>query len=840
MDNPIEVAFNAVGDRFFTTTFVLHPGGGKRDGIVHAIYGAVYGKDHDVVNDHVRTGPLFGPMTHLGPAAPSGLATLQSDLLIPDGRGLLACTQFNLQKVSLHELQPMGATYRTIDRDLLISDAIDFHPTDVLEDVDGSLLVIDTGGWYDLCCPTSGLDQAKAYGGIYRIRRAGDAVADPRGKELAWDRLSLEQQVGLLSDPRPFVRRQAAEALQSHGPAVVPLLEALAQNPGALSDRCDAVWLLDRSGSTEARQSLSRLAQHADDPVAQAALRALSLRPTDADALVAEAALADCEAPHRQRAGAELLSRLPGQRSAPAILAALGDLPLSAADGLPDRTTFHALTYALIRQGSAVEDDPLLRQALEDGPPAARAAVLLCIDQHDARGQLMPPSATQPIVDAWLAGSPIERGTAHWILGHRPEAAAAIADRWEDVLQRVADEIETPPADGLRSLEVLADQLAEPALVERTAAWLRDVDADHPAALAILEQGLARNHSERLPRGWVMAIVERLPQAESPLRDGLFNVLRGQKVDDDLRAVVCERLDDVAARADLPLETRLAALAARPAAGPALPPAALAAMQDGLSAESGSSLRRMALEGLQRVPVSTELHGLLVELAQSANPVELPPLLATIQRDGSADLARQIIAAMIDNPAAWRLPPQSLDGFSSVSDPAVQAALQTLQQRTAHAMAEQRDQLARLLGELDEGDAVAGYQVFRSSKAACSACHEIGYVGGQVGPDLSKIGSIRRRAELLEAIVMPSNSIVQSYDPVSIVTLDGRVFNGLVKETRPDGLLLVTGVDQQVRLQHDEIDTMQSSDVSIMPAGLEQVLTRRELADLLAFLESAR
>ena len=74
MDNPVEVVFTPGGERIFTTTFLQHPGGGKRDGLIHAIYGGVYGKQHDVIDGHPRTGDLMPPLVHLGAAAPSGLA----------------------------------------------------------------------------------------------------------------------------------------------------------------------------------------------------------------------------------------------------------------------------------------------------------------------------------------------------------------------------------------------------------------------------------------------------------------------------------------------------------------------------------------------------------------------------------------------------------------------------------------------------------------------------------------------------------------------------------------------------------------------------------------------
>src|SRR5437868_556664 len=79
MDNPVEVVFTPGGERIFTTTFFQHPGGGRRDGLVHAVYGGIYGKDHGVIYNHPWTSPHLMPvLTHLGPAAPCGLARYES------------------------------------------------------------------------------------------------------------------------------------------------------------------------------------------------------------------------------------------------------------------------------------------------------------------------------------------------------------------------------------------------------------------------------------------------------------------------------------------------------------------------------------------------------------------------------------------------------------------------------------------------------------------------------------------------------------------------------------------------------------------------------------------
>jgi glucose/arabinose dehydrogenase len=75
MDNPVDVVFTPGGERIFTTTFFQHPGGGKRDGLIHAVYGGVYGKIHDVIDEHPRTGEVLPVLSHLGAAATSTATT---------------------------------------------------------------------------------------------------------------------------------------------------------------------------------------------------------------------------------------------------------------------------------------------------------------------------------------------------------------------------------------------------------------------------------------------------------------------------------------------------------------------------------------------------------------------------------------------------------------------------------------------------------------------------------------------------------------------------------------------------------------------------------------------
>ena len=117
-----------------------------------------------------------------------------------------------MRKVSRHVLVPSGSTFTTKDSDFVVSDNLDFHPTDVIEDADGSLLILDTGGWYKLCCPTSQLVKPDVLGAIYRVRKTGaHKVDDPWGKKIAWWNLDAAGFLKLFDDSRPAVQRKAIE-----------------------------------------------------------------------------------------------------------------------------------------------------------------------------------------------------------------------------------------------------------------------------------------------------------------------------------------------------------------------------------------------------------------------------------------------------------------------------------------------------------------------------------------------------------------------------------------------------------------------------------------------------
>src|SRR5262249_50974683 len=146
------------------------------DAIIYAIEGGAFPYYEPVLDEFKRTGDLLPAASQLGWVAPAGLERIRDSALGEHYRDNLFSAQFNVRKVQRHPAARDGGPFRVRNEDFLISDDPDFHPTDVLQDADGSLLVVNTGGWFRIGCPTSQVAKPEIKGALYRVRRAGAEV----------------------------------------------------------------------------------------------------------------------------------------------------------------------------------------------------------------------------------------------------------------------------------------------------------------------------------------------------------------------------------------------------------------------------------------------------------------------------------------------------------------------------------------------------------------------------------------------------------------------------------------------------------------------------------------
>ena len=150
------------------------------------------------------------------------------------------------------------------------------------------------------------------------------------------------------------------------------------------------------------------------------------------------------------------------------------------------------------------------------------------------------------------------------------------------------------------------------------------------------------------------------------------------------------------------------------------------------------------------------------------------------------------------------------------------------------------EKLASLSTQLASGDAERGRALFMSEKTKCGTCHRIGEQGNRVGPDLTQIGSNRGANDLLESIVFPSASIVRDYETYQVLTDDGRVLSGLLAKESSGELVIQQASGEKITINRDEMDEIATMPTSVMPSGMDEVLSSQDLADVVAFLRTLR
>jgi putative membrane-bound dehydrogenase-like protein len=816
MDNPVGIVFTPSGERIFTTTFFQQPGGGRRDGLIHAIYGGVYGKVHDVTDDHKKTGDLMPVLTHLGAAAPCGLARYAGNAFGNEYQNNLFTCLFNMHKVTRHILEPSGATFRTRDSDFIVSDNTDFHPTDVLEDADGSLLVIDTGGWYKLCCPTSQLWKPDILGAIYRIRRTGAPKPnDPRGSKLAWGKLKPADLAKLLGDERPAVRDHAIAELAKNGKEALPTLAKTLKSAKSSEARLNTVWALTRIEGAKARQAVHPALTDKDETVRHAAIHSASLWQ-DSAAIRPLFAILKSGSPALQRAAAEAIGRSGDKTVVPALLA--------AASVSHDRVLEHSLIYALIE----IADPAGTAAGLSAASSFTKRAALIALDQMEGGG--LKPETVAPLVSS---ADPVLKQTASWIAGRHPEWGSALAGLFRERLA-----VPTLNDADRGELQQQITQLAGNAAVqELLVTALRHAGTPKESRLVAL-RAMARANLKETPASWTAELALILGGTDAALIREAVSVARAWPAPKNGAPALAAALLSVARDTAAPAEVRLEALAATPGALTPVEPELFELLRSNLDPTKPVMTRSAAAGVLAKAKLSTEQLLALTDCLKTAGPLEVTKLIAAFDKAKDEALGLRFVAALKQSPGLAALRPDNLK-------PRLTNFPMTVQQRGDEILAmlnvdaaKQKTRLDDLLTSLHEGSVYRGQAIFNSTKAACASCHAIGYLGGNIGPDLTRIGQIRTERDLLEAIVYPSASFVRSYEPMIVAVKSGEEFSGVLRRDAIDEVLLATGPGAEMRIARKDIAEMRPGAVSVMPGGLDEQLGRQELADLVAFLKA--
>lgn len=862
-DNPVEVDFTEEGECIGTVNILYRDRG---DCLMHWVEGGVYPREDqaDAVAEFKWTGGLLGPIHNLGHVACSGIMRYRGTHFGDEFKNKWFFTEFNTHKVRYAELKRVGSTFTADVHEFLHCDDGDFHPTDVLEDADGSLLVLNTGAWFLNGCPTSRVSKPEIYGGIYRIRKtSGVQVADPRGKHVDWTVFPPKHWIELAKDSRPAVRERAIElfrvqilnldftnpdTLMAASRWFEDLLEAIDDEQpdpavtqalvraAASNSEIDAFFLgtlplgdEDGEWDTISRQLALRGIYEYGVPLSVSTLlkelqsSQISIRRMAVDALGCRiltklgTAQSDSKNEVLKLAGASA-------RSGPAVNSRniVPALAKSLDHPEVDRFLEHAVTFAMIQ----LNDPETTTTLLQDDSVVVRRAALIALDQMD--DSLLTRDMVLPLLSS--DDSRLQQ-TALEVIARHPGWAAetlALLKTWIAEPDLSADR-----ANALRGF--LLAQLNDAAVQEFVAQTLRAPDTSD-GVRALLWEVLQRSTLATWPESFNPLLAEALGSPNGNVVLAALRIVTQRSLtgfDEGVRRLT---LDDSRS-----LAIRCEAVAALGMTPNLLDDAVFQMLADRLGQEDASSDEKAMIgRALGNGPLSEAQLAKLTAVFDAAGPLVAPVLIKAFARSTSEQLGLSLVAALLATDASASVAPDELAALLRKYPEGVRKSAEPLFKKLGIDPAAQEARLAELSPLVDGGDPAAGRNIFFGRKAACASCHAIGSEGGRVGPHLTTIGASRSAKDLLEAIVYPSASFVNGYRTTLVVTVDGKVLQGVISAETTDTITLRTKDLQELRVRRDDIDEMRESSTSIMPAGLDRQLTPEELQHLLAYLRSRK
>jgi len=139
-----------------------------------------------------------------------------------------------------------------------------------------------------------------------------------------------------------------------------------------------------------------------------------------------------------------------------------------------------------------------------------------------------------------------------------------------------------------------------------------------------------------------------------------------------------------------------------------------------------------------------------------------------------------------------------------------------------------------------KGDPEKGRELFFDPEgiAYCGKCHRVKEKGGNVGPNLSYIGSMRTLPFLVESILEPKAVITAGYSSVLILTNDGKFLTGIKTNEDNSSIDIINKDGEAMHISKDIVRKYKTQKISIMPGNFKDILSHDDINNILAFLKS--
>ncbi len=836
--NPQELAFNELGDLF---TCDNNSDSGDKARWVHLIEGGDCGWriGYQFIGSSYSRGPwneeklwypafagqaafIIPPLANLSDG-PSGLVYNPGVTLLPDRyKGHFFLVDFRgasgQSGIRSFALEPAGPSYRLVDsqqflwRDLATD--VDFGP-------DGGLYFSDwVEGW-----------EKTGKGRVYRVLDPGRR-GDPRVGEVreilakGLKSASVADLARLLGHADVRVREEAQFELVDRGGDGLAALAGTAANAGAERlARLHAIWGLGQIGRRKPEGSITRgleaILNDQDHEIRAQAAKIIGELHGDHAAAKLASLLAD-PSPRARMAAAIALGKL-GSRQAGAPL-----LAMLRTDGA-DPFSRHAAVMGLV--GTPIES---WRDGAKDASATARMGVLLALRRlenpevaaflTDAEPAIVLEAARaihdKPIPAALprLAAVPID-----------PKTPMPLVRRVLAANLRLGGEAGAGRLVATAAREDLSDSVRLLA-VESLVQW-----PNPPGRDPVL--GLWRPIPAHAPAIAATALGPRLPSLYGTsirsVRSAAIRAASALSIRDAGRQMARLAVDPT--QSDETRATALRALGATEDSG------RLETARSALVLE-GPASRVEALRLIAKLDPSAA-YGVLEDRLDHGTVVERQGVIAILAGMSGArarDILMRKVKELVAGKAASDVVLDLIDAAEVRKEPEFRRLLDDYNKGLPAS-----DPLAKYRASLDGGDPRKGQAIFfASNETACLRCHKVRSPagetsGGEVGPDLSRVGALLSREALLEAIVVPSKTIARGFDSVVLLTSDGKVHTGVLRGEDDKTVRLITAEGVTESIAKDTIEERKQGP-SAMPADVVEKLGKRGLRDVVAYLSELK
>jgi quinoprotein glucose dehydrogenase len=225
---------------------------------------------------------------------------------------------------------------------------------------------------------------------------------------------------------------------------------------------------------------------------------------------------------------------------------------------------------------------------------------------------------------------------------------------------------------------------------------------------------------------------------------------------------------------------------------------------------------------------------------ETVETLEKQAALATLARLKSSE-AGELLDKWAEQLADAKLPGElQLDAIEALK--AAPNAKRTPAVQAFEASQAKGGPLGRFRVTLHGGDAERGREVFFGHAAAqCVRCHAVSGLGGNAGPDLSKVASrypVNTREFLLESLVLPDAKIAPGFGTVTMTLLNGKIVSGTLEYEDADTVTVTTPEGKKVRVAKRDIDERTTAKSAMPP--MDKVLGLRDMRDVIEYLTTLK